>query len=175
VTVTQFSTEPITSQWINGLALWFGPDGGTIVKTNSTWTSERIWYSNNENYQRMSDGTWRGMQEITFTTDLTINGGQEYDYFLDGSIAYSGLWHSPSLLATYQPNSGITPIGGSLDNVYYWYVVGTGFISTASPNLPLNHVGDANVAYLRQRGAPAFCPAAAGVGPSRVGGVQNKV
>jgi hypothetical protein len=95
----------------------------------------------------MGDGTWAGLQKITFTTDLTINGGQEYDYFLDGVIENSlDTWHVPSLHAAYQPTSGIIPVGGSLDNVYYWYEVGTGVISTATASLPLNHVGDANVA-----------------------------
>jgi hypothetical protein len=149
VPTSQYSTSTIPTDHILSLSLYFGPDGGTIVKTNSTYTYSRVYYTDGQNYQRLSDGSWRGLYQIDFTTNITINGGQQYDYFLGGWMQFNTQngpnYTVPGLQAAYQPNSGVTPVGGSLDNTFYWYVVGTGAVSSASSFLPQGHYADANV------------------------------
>jgi hypothetical protein len=156
---TQYSTTPISTNHVLSLALWFGPDGGPIVKTNATYVLSRAFYADGENYQRPSDGTWRGVYQIDFATNLIINGGQQYAYFLDGMTQFNlsdgtPTYHVPGLLAAYQPTSGVTPVGGSLDNAFYWYLVGAGSISTVPAFLPQGHYADANIAIYGHRISP---------------------
>jgi hypothetical protein len=80
------------------LTLWLGPAGGTIQSLAATPTLTRIWYSDGENFQRPSDGAWRGVWQLDFPMNLKIKGGQKYQFFLDGlTTNSSGNWYSPSL------------------------------------------------------------------------------
>ncbi len=95
---SQYDTTPLPAPAFP-LTLWLGMAGGTIQSLTATPTLTRIWYSDGENYQRSSDGLWRGVWQLDFPVNLKIKGGQKYQFFLDGLFlnAVSGLWQSPSL------------------------------------------------------------------------------
>jgi hypothetical protein len=164
--VTQYSTGPVMwgNSHIQSLALWFGAEGG-IAKTPATYTVNRVWHADGQNYQRLSDGAWRAVHKITFQTNLTINGGQAYYYFLDGQILEiqngQNTYHTPSLLAAYQPTSGVTPAGGTLNNAFYYYDTGTGAIASVPSFLPQGHYADANIeiygSEVSNRGVASSC------------------
>jgi hypothetical protein len=80
------------------LKLWLGQEGGPIQALTATPTLTRVWYSDGSNYQRTSDGNWRGIWQVDFPVNLKIRGGRKYQYFLDGLFKnVSGLYQSPSL------------------------------------------------------------------------------
>lgn len=112
---SQYGTTPIATPSAS-LTLWSGPPGN-INFIPATPTLTRIWYSDGSNYQRTSDGNWRGVWQIDFAVNLKITGGQKYQFFLNGLFLNSGgVWQSPSLCSAKEALSN-NPHRDGADNV----------------------------------------------------------
>jgi hypothetical protein len=65
------------------LKLWVGPAGGAIAPQSTNFIATRVWYSDGENFQTV-DSKWHPMWQIDFVVKADFQGGQRYQFFLDG-------------------------------------------------------------------------------------------
>ena len=66
------------------LKLWVGPAGGAIAPQSTNFIATRVWYSDGENFQTPIDSKWHPMWQIDFVVNANFQGGQKYQFFLDG-------------------------------------------------------------------------------------------
>ncbi len=99
------------------LRLWGGAQGQNIsvISTDST-VSQPIFYNvpGNITYQGAS-GSYRDMYQVDFAVNLNVNGGQTYQFFIDGLSTY-GVNLTPFLHASNAALSG-SPQDGA-DNLF---------------------------------------------------------
>lgn len=129
------------------LTLLVGPDGGTMTSASTTFTKARAYYTGGENYQRSVDGLWRGIYRLDFAVSFDVNGGQKYDYFVNGLMNIGGgTYYTPSLLASNASRSGVSSAGVT-DNTFLWYNTGSGVITSATtfPEANYNNSVDVNI------------------------------
>lgn len=67
----------------SGLSLLGGLAGGPIGLQSSTFTSTQVTYTNGQGYQGYS-GNFYPLYQIDFSVNLALNGGQTYQFFLNG-------------------------------------------------------------------------------------------
>lgn len=142
---TVTGANPITQNV--SLTLWGGRAGEPMAPVSSSYTATRVWYPNDENYQRLVDGAWRQIWQIDFTMDGLIHGGETYYYFLDGILGNITGGYSVVTMAGADADLGsVTDIMGPYDNTFYWYEKSDGSIyagTTFYPDVSTN--GDLHV------------------------------
>jgi len=102
-----------------GLSLKGGLAGGSIALQSSGFTATQVTYSNGQGYQD-SSGVFNTLYQIDFNVNIALNGGQTYQFFLDGpAIVYSGGGYRNDFLhASNAALSGSTQQGA--DNTFLW-------------------------------------------------------
>lgn len=125
-------TTSVNTTSFPSLSLLVGPDGGSMNPVSTTLTKTRVWYSGGVNYERTTDGLWRAIFRLDFSVNFDANGGQKYDYFVNGLLPAGGTaYRTPSLLASNADLSGVTSVGVT-DNTFLWYNTGSGIITSAT-------------------------------------------
>ncbi len=83
----------------DGLTLWGGVDGSTIVPISTTYTVTSVSYANGQTYQG-GGGSPYPIYQVDFTVNLNLMGGQTFDFFVDGPWASyeGGLYYVNSFL-----------------------------------------------------------------------------
>jgi hypothetical protein len=106
-----------------GLSLLGGLAGGSIALQSSGFTATQVTYSNGQGYQD-SSGAFNTLYQIDFSVNIALNGGQAYQFFLDGpAIAFSGGgYRNDFLLASNAALSG-SPQQGA-DDTFLWLAPG---------------------------------------------------
>ena len=96
-----------------GLSLRGGLAGSPITLISNTFTATPVTYANAQTYERAGGG-FLPLFQIDFTVNLALNGGDTYQYFLDGPPvpdAVLGDFHGAFLSASNAPLSGSTQQG----------------------------------------------------------------
>jgi len=101
-----------------GLSLRGGLAGGSIALQSSTFTSTPVTYTNGQGYQG-SSGAFYPLYQIDFSVSIALNGGQTYQFFLDGPIvANGGGYRNAYLHASNAALSGSPQQGAN--NTFLW-------------------------------------------------------
>jgi hypothetical protein len=66
-----------------GLSLRGGVAGGPITLQSTTFTATPVTYANLQTYERFGGGFLQ-VYQVDFTVNIPLNGGVQYQYFLDG-------------------------------------------------------------------------------------------
>lgn len=93
-----------------GLSLRGGLAGSPITVISTTYSSTPVTYANAQTYERAGGG-FLPLFQIDFTVNLALNGGDTFQYFLDGPPvpdAAPGDFHGAFLSASNAPLSGST-------------------------------------------------------------------
>lgn len=106
-----------------GLSLLGGLAGGSIALQSSGFAATQVTYANGQGYQD-SSGAFNTLYQIDFNVNIALNGGQAYQFFLDGpAIAWSGGgYRNDFLLASNAALSGSTQQGA--DDTFLWLAPG---------------------------------------------------
>lgn len=79
VTSTQV---PLTGE---GISLWLGPQGGSIVHLSAPLSVTSVTYLGGASYETSTPSTYRQIYQLDFTLDTILSAGT-YQFFLDGPI-----------------------------------------------------------------------------------------
>lgn len=102
---------------LTGLKLW-GGEGGTMELLSSSFTATRVYYANGKDFESsVSPGVYYKIWQIDFAVNRDVEGGQKYQFFVDGSFEpFLDGYASLSLHASIADLSGSTQEGA--DNYF---------------------------------------------------------
>jgi len=67
-----------------GLTLSGSPTGGTIEELSTSFTATAATYTNGNGYQGGSSGDYYDFYQIDFDVNIPLNGGDEFQFFVEG-------------------------------------------------------------------------------------------